>query len=161
MVRQTLALPAIALATLGSALLLVGAYGFEWIGNMPPCELCWWQRYPHFAVVGFGVLALAWASGRRALGWLAVLTLLVGVGIAAFHVGVEWKWWPGPGACTAPLPVGLTMEDMMRQIIARPVIRCDEPAWSLLGISMAGYNGLVSLALAGLVGWRLTRKDRP
>jgi disulfide bond formation protein DsbB len=81
---------------------------------------------------------------------LAGLVFVVGAGIAFFHVGVEHHWWQGTDSCGAFGAPATSLEDLRRQLEGQPIVRCDEPAWTMLGISMAGYNMLVSLALAAL-----------
>jgi disulfide bond formation protein DsbB len=144
-----------ALLLVGPAALLGGAIAFEYIGGLVPCEMCMWQRWALLAAL---VLALlAWATGHaRALLWLATLAVLTNVGIAAFHVGVEQHWWKGITTCAAAATVGSTAE-VMSEIMAAPLVRCDAIAWSLFGISMAGWNALISSVIAGLALWRLTR----
>ena len=146
---------AAALLTGGVALvLLIGAYGFQYLGNLAPCEMCWWQRY---ALMATAVLAaLAFAMRSRGLAAAAIAALFVNAGIAAFHVGVEQHWWQGITACAAPMLTGSTA-DVIGQMMAQPLVRCDAIAWSLFGISMAGWNALVSFAIGGTATWRLTR----
>ncbi len=136
---------------LGSGALLAGALFFQYALGIEPCPLCHWQRYPHVAVLLFAAGALAMPGlGRRALLGLAALSLLSAAGLALFHVGVEQKWWEGVAACQGNLDVGpATAEDLLRNLDKRPPPRCDQVAWSLLGISMAGWNMILSLALAG------------
>ena len=133
------------LATMGSAALLLGAFAFQFIGGMAPCHLCLLQRWPHAAAIVIGGLALAF--GNRLLGYLGALVVLAGSGIALYHVGVEQKWWLGPTTCTSSGTEGLTTEQLMEQIMAAPLVRCDEIAWQMWHISMAGWNGLLSLGL--------------
>lgn len=140
-----------ALAAGGSAALLAGALAFQYIGGYPPCELCHWQRYPHVAVIGLGLLAAAVArrpERRAALLVLAAAGLAISAGIALYHVGVEWKWWGGPAACSGGIASGLPLEELRRRLLGAPVVRCDEIPWSLFGVSMAGWNFLISGALA-------------
>jgi len=144
------ALPTI-LLLLGPAALLAGALGFQYLGGLQPCEMCQWQRWALVAALG---LALAgWAAGHsRAVLALAALAVLAGAGIAAFHAGVEQHWWQGITACAAP-PV--TGADVLGQILAQPLVRCDAIPWSLLGISMAGWNAILSTIIGGAALWRL------
>ena len=136
-----------------SIAILATAFAFQYIGGLAPCELCILQRWPYVATIALGLLAL-WAarSGQagmaRGLVALAGLVFLIGAGIAAYHVGVEQKWWQGPSTCTG-LGLGGSIDDILKRIENAPVVRCDEIVWSLFGISMAGYNFLLSLALAG------------
>ncbi len=138
------------LVFLGSGALLLGALGFQYIGGLAPCPLCLWQRYPHDAVLVVTALGILVAPPRMRV-WLLALCgviLLVGVGIAGFHVGVEQKWWTGLESCAGTVDMSkLTPEEMRKAVMAGPPARCDEVAWSLFGISMAGYNFLISLAL--------------
>jgi disulfide bond formation protein DsbB len=89
----------IVLATLGSAGLLGGAFAFQYIGGLAPCQLCLWQRWPHAAAILIGVVALL--TGWRGLAWLGALAALATAGIGIFHVGVEQLWWEGLASCTA------------------------------------------------------------
>lgn len=139
---------------LGSAALLATAYFFQYVLHILPCELCYWQRKPHFILIGLGlVTALVSKPGpRRALLWLMALVALANAGIAGFHVGVENKWWEGLPTCSAPTAVTSTIEEARNLIFNSTVVRCDEPGWIFLGISMAGWNGIVSLAMAVWAG---------
>ena len=132
----------------GSTALLLGALAFQYLGGIAPCHLCLLQRWPHAIAVAFGVLILAWP--RRGLALLAGLAVLAGAGIALYHVGVERAWWPGPSSCTAATPGALSSGELLDQILATPVVLCDRVAWSLWGISMAGWNAILSLVLAWL-----------
>src|SRR5437868_9278521 len=140
---------AASIAVLGAA--LVSQY---W-GGLQPCVLCLYQRYPYWLAIALSVLALAaLARGQRRLagGIIAVtaLAFLAGAGVALFHVGVEQHWWAGTAECGASGPLaGGSAADVRARLLAQPVVRCDEVAWSLFGISMAGFNVLVSLGLAG------------
>jgi disulfide bond formation protein DsbB len=136
---------AILLAAGGSAALLAGAFVFQTLGYAP-CKLCLWQRWPHAAAVVLGAAALA-LPGRLwpALGALAALTTSA---LGLYHTGVERGWWLGPDTCTSAPVAGLTPEELLDQINQAPLVRCDEVAWSLIGVSMASWNMLLSLALA-------------
>ena len=139
-----------------SAALLAGAYVFEHGFAILPCAVCLWQRPPHWIAgliaLAAGLLALRWSTqeGARAALALAVATLLIGAGIATYHVGVEQGFWPGPAACAVPggpnVPQSIT--ELIQAMETATVIRCDKPAWTFLGLSLAGYNLLASLALA-------------
>lgn len=135
-----------------SGLLLLGAVGFQYLGNLPPCEMCYWQRYAHVAVVA--VAALAMLTRSRALTLLAVAAMVVAAGLGLYHAGVELKWWPGITTCTAPPAAG---GNLFEDMLGKPLVRCDEIPWSLFGISMAGWNALIS-ALAAVVAFRLWKK---
>ena len=129
-----------------SGSLLLGALAFQFLGGLAPCEMCFWQRYAHLAVLALSALALL--SGTRALGWLAVLAMVVAAGLGLFHAGVEQKWWAGVTACTAPVAAGMSTADMLDVLMNAPLTRCDEIPWSLFGVSMAGWNALVSAGAA-------------
>jgi disulfide bond formation protein DsbB len=134
-----------------SAALLLGALGFQYLDRLPPCEMCLWQRWPHLAaamvgILGGGALA-AGLLGRGLARPLAVLTaLLVAASgaIAVYHAGVEWHWWPGPSQCTgSAFKLSGTLD------LNAPVVMCDRAAWRLFGLSLAGYNAIISLGAAG------------
>ncbi|MFT3973100.1 MAG: disulfide bond formation protein B [Amaricoccus sp.] len=133
---------------LGSLALLLGAFGFQYLGGLQPCHLCLLQRWPHGVAIGLGLVILAWPA--RGLALLAGLAVLVGAGIAGYHVGVEQHWWPGPTSCTAAAPGAGDAGALLDQILATPTVLCDTIAWSWLGISMAGWNAIASLVLAWL-----------
>ncbi|MEM1345354.1 MAG: disulfide bond formation protein B [Pseudomonadota bacterium] len=139
----------ILLAGLGSALLLAGAFAFQYLGGLAPCPLCLWQRWPHAVAIAVAALAVTvlWRVSRQ-VSLVGGLVMLGGAGLGGYHVGIERGWWPGPGTCSAPDPAGLSASELFDQIMATPVVRCDEVAWDFLGISMAGWNALASLALA-------------
>lgn len=144
MTRKTLTL----LATLGSAALIFGALGFQYIGGLYPCKLCYWQRYGHFAVIVAGVLALFVPA--RALLWIGAAGAGSSSVIAIYHTGVERGWWEGPTTCSGG-PVGdLSTDELFNQIMNAPVIRCDEIPWEMLGLSMANINIFASAVVAML-----------
>ncbi len=136
------------IASAGSAALLLGALGFQYLGELPPCKLCYWQRYPHAAAVVLGALALALPGPLWPL--LGALAALATAGVGLFHVGVERGWWDGPASCSAGSIEGLSTDQLMDQIMSAPLVRCDEIAWQMAGLSMAGWNAVLSLGLAAL-----------
>ncbi len=146
-------------ATLGAALISQYVFGLH------PCVLCIYQRWPYVAVMVLCAGALALGrneTARASLLALSGLALLIGMGIAAYHVGVEQHWWAGTAECSADaLNTAKTVDQLRAMLETAPVVRCDEVAWSLFGISMAGYNVLVSLGLAAgcLVAAVRTLKD--
>ena len=148
------------LAGAGSLVILLAAFGFQYIGELAPCKLCLWQRYPHGLAI---VLAVLFARVKhRLLLWLGGVASLCTAAIAAYHSGIEQKWWQGPDTCTSGSIDGLSTEQLMAQIMAAPIIRCDEIAWSFLSLSMASWNLIASLLLAALwfYAWRIwTRQD--
>lgn len=145
-----------------SAAILGAALLSQYVGGLQPCVLCVYQRWPYVVTIALGlagfVLARRHPAAARIMLALAGLTFLVGGGIAFFHVGVEQGWWQGTSGCGAPTGGAMTLEDLRAQVLAAPVVRCDEVSWSLLGISMAGYNFLVSLALAAATLWLAARR---
>lgn len=128
------------LAVMVPAALLGGAYIAQYGFGLPPCEMCWWQRYPHFAALGIGLAAYVLKPAQlwSALAGLAIITSGL---IGGFHAGVEYGWWPGITGCSA-LPSGVDVMDFS----AAPLIRCDVAPWTLFGISLAGFNFLISCA---------------
>lgn len=125
---------------------LAAALFFQHVLGLAPCVLCIWQRWAFVAAMIPAALVLplpAHPRFRAVLLGLSGLALLVGAGIAAYHVGVEQHWWTGTPGCGVPAPAG-SLEELRAQIMAAPVVRCDVVAWSLFGISMAGYNVLLS-----------------
>lgn len=144
-----------ALLLVGPATLLGGALAFQYFGGLNPCEMCIWQRYA--LVTALGLALLGWALGHaRAVLGLAAVAVLAGAGIAAFHVGVEQHWWQGITTCAAA-PITGSAADVMSQIMAQPLVRCDAIAWSLFGISMAGWNALISSVIGGTALWKLRK----
>ncbi len=143
---------AMALGAVSLALIL-GALGFEYVwSNLPPCEMCMWQRWPHYAaiVVGLGGGAAVWlGKGPRRAGLavaeLAMVLVAISGLIGVYHAGVEWHVWAGPAACTGNAYRFTGTLDLSQR---GPM--CDVAAWRLFGISMAGYNALISLSAAGL-----------
>lgn len=139
----------ILLAAGSSAALLLGAFAFQYIGGMAPCQLCLWQRWPHAAAITIGALALL--TNARFLPGMGAVAALATAGIGGFHVGVEQKWWEGLASCTASSLEGVSTADLLNPdvLVAAP-IRCDAIAWQLMGVSMAGWNMVLSLVLAGI-----------
>jgi disulfide bond formation protein DsbB len=138
---------AMPLALLGGAYL--GQYGF----GLYPCEMCWWQRYAHFAALGLAVVALLLPRGRWLVA-LAALAIAVSAAIGAFHAGVEYHWWQGLTACSTTAASG---GDPLAAIMNAPLIRCDQAQWQLFGISLAGWNFLFSGAAALAIALLLRR----
>lgn len=151
--------PANALALLGPSALLGGALAFQHIGGLAPCEMCFWQRWPHLAAIGLGLLALLLRRQplRRALVMLAGLAILLAAVLGLFHAGVERQWWQGPTTCSAP-PGAASGQDMLADILSAPMVRCDAIPWEWLGLSLAGWNALLSALIGGVVLWSSTRR---
>jgi len=151
---------ALAIFALGAATLL-GAWYFEYVVKLAPCPLCLEERLPYHIVIPLSALLAIAALARapRALitvGFLAILiVMLCGAALGAYHAGVEWRWWPGPTDCSGPLTDFTTKGPLLNQLQSIRIVRCDEAAWRFLGISLAGYNVLVSLLLAAVAGFGL------
>ncbi|MBP2301455.1 disulfide bond formation protein B [Azospirillum picis] len=138
------------LLALASAGVLLAALFFQFVLDYQPCVLCIMQRWPYVAVMVFALatwLFRRWKGLGDALLVASGLALLAGAGIAAYHVGVEQHWWAGTSSCGGSA-AATSLDALRAQVMAAPVTRCDEVAWSLFGISMAGYNVVISLGLA-------------
>ncbi|MEP3345975.1 MAG: disulfide bond formation protein B [Litoreibacter sp.] len=129
----------------GSFLLLGGAFVFQIMGYAP-CKMCLWQRWPHAFAFVLGIAFIVIPS--RIIALLGALAAATTAAIGLFHAGVEQSWWEGPNSCTSDDITALTPEQLLEQIMAAPMVRCDEIAWSLAGVSMAGWNAILSLVLA-------------
>lgn len=129
------------------AVLLAGAYISQYGFGLFPCELCWWQRYPHFMAVALALLS-TFASPKRVWIGLAALAIAASGLIGVFHAGVEYHWWESPLGCTASDPFSLEF------------VRCDEAAWTLMGVSLAGFNALLSIGSAVTIWVLLLAKEK-
>lgn len=136
----------ILLAALGSAVMLATAFGFQHIGDLAPCKLCINQRWPHAVAVLIGLVAALFP--HRILALFGAAAALTTSAIGFYHAGVEWKWWEGPTTCTSGSVGDLAVKDLLNQILEAPMVRCDEIPWEMFGLSMAGWNGVISLGLA-------------
>ena len=125
----------IVLAAGGSLALLLGAFAFQYIGGLAPCKMCLWQRWPHGAAVVIGAVALVVPGRMPALAGAAAALATAAIGV--YHTGVERAWWQGPTTCTSGPVAGLSPEELLNQILAAPIVRCDEVAWAMFGVSMA------------------------
>ncbi|WP_422364984.1 disulfide bond formation protein B [Pelagibius sp.] len=141
----------LALACLGA---LGTAFASQYWGGLHPCVLCVYQRYAYGVALAAALAALLLAGrqgARRAALTAAGLAFLAGAGLSAFHVGVEQQWWEGLDSCSAPgLPPDATVDELRELLLNQPFAPCDAVAWSLFGISIAGYNLIASLVLAAL-----------
>ena len=142
-------------AACASAAMLAGAHAFETFGGLLPCHLCLYQRDVYWialsvGIAGFalGYMRLGWAG--RAASYLLALIFVVGAGVAAYHAGVEWKWWPGPTSCTGGGAVSAGQLSAFLDGAKALPPQCDVAAWRMFGLSMAGYNAVISLGLAAL-----------
>ena len=164
----TSSLPFIAalVAAVGGAATLAGAWFFQLVIGLAPCPLCLEQRLPYYIAVplALGAAGLAWAGRNaqaRVLLALVGTLLAFGAVLAAYHAGVEWKFWAGPATCSGAGPVqgGMGAGSLLSQLDAVRVVRCDEAPWRLLGLSLAGYNVLIAATLS-LVAFAGTRPPR-
>lgn len=150
-----------ALFLLVSAALLLSAYLFQHVGGLAPCPLCVIQRYPHFIVIGLAIVTILLGRRRRWVLFPLLLGIaaayLAGAGYAAFHVGVEAGHFQS--AC-AGQGAASSIDDLRARILAAPLVRCDEVAWSLFGLSMAAWNGIASVVLA-LIALYAAWRSRP
>jgi disulfide bond formation protein DsbB len=141
------------IALLLPAALLTGAFGSQYFGHLYPCELCWWQRYAHMVAFALAVIAFsapAVSSRARLFTLLAALAIATSGAIGVYHAGVEAKIFEGFTTCTA-LPKATSTAELLKQITHAPLVRCDEIQFQFLGISMAGWNAIVSLSGAALI----------
>lgn len=148
-----------ALALLAPALLLAGAYVSQYVFRLYPCEMCLWQRWPHWAALALAVLAFVPRLPVRLLTALAAGGILVSGMIGGFHAGVEYGWWEGITSCAATAGPAAPGQSALDAIMDAPVVRCDEPPFTLAGISLAGFNFLFSV-IAGLAIFRLLMERR-
>lgn len=138
------------------AALLGGAYISQYVFGLFPCEMCWWQRYPHFVALALGLLSMV-AQPRRLWIALAGLAVIASGMIGGFHAGVEYDWWEGLTRCATTVETG---GDAMDAIMNAPLVRCDAAPWDLFGISLAGWNFLIS-TLGGLAILALLARKEP
>jgi disulfide bond formation protein DsbB len=131
------------LALLIPLVLLGGALAFQYIGKLYPCEMCWWQRYPHIVALPLAALAFVVPSRaqRETLVSVAAVAILLSGLIGVYHAGVEYHWWAGVTACTSTVSGPITLDSILKA----PIIRCDVPQWTLFHISLAGFNALFSM----------------
>ena len=163
--RNPAAGAALVIAIVGAAAIL-GAYYFQYVLGLRPCPLCLEQRIAYYFAIPLALI-LAYAASRGAARPLVTaglvliaLAMLVNVGLGVYHAGIEWKFWPGPADCSGPVTGLGRASDLMKQLQNVSVVRCDEAAWRFLGLSLAGYNALISLALAGIAAWGIRRTWR-
>ena len=150
------------LALLLPAALLAGAWGSQLVGHLYPCEMCHWQRWPHYAALPLALLAFVvpQRSIAKAFVILAALLIAVSGAIGVAHAGVEYHWWNGFTACTQTVDLrGLGPEARLEALMRAPVVRCDVAQWSLAGISLAGFNAILSIGGAITILWWM-RKSR-
>ena len=151
------------LITVIAAATISGAWFFQLVEGLQPCELCLEQRYAYYLVVPLGAV-IALAAARHApravlVVGLAVLALaaLGNAVLGGYHAGVEWGLWQGPTECTGPIGDLGNAGSLLQRLDSVKVVRCDEVQWRFLGLSMAGYNVLISLLMAAIAGWGIVR----
>jgi disulfide bond formation protein DsbB len=147
------------LCVLVPAGLLAGAYGSEFLGGLYPCEMCYWQRWPHFAALALGLLSFALfdrlPDRGRSLVWLGGLAILASGGIGAYHAGVELGIFEGLTRCATS-----SGGDVLGQVFSAPLVRCDEVQYEFLGISIAGWNAIISIPFGLAILWLSLRRPR-
>jgi len=134
--------------------LLGGALGSQYFGGLHPCEMCYWQRWPHAVAILLALIAFTAPAGSRnarALTLLAALAIAISGAIGVYHAGVEAKIFEGFTQCTALPGRGLSTAELLKQITHAPLVRCDEVQFRFLGISMAGWNAILSIGGAALI----------
>jgi disulfide bond formation protein DsbB len=152
-----------ALALFVPAALLAGALGSQYIGGLHPCEMCHWQRWPHYAAVALALAGFALrgsADKGRSFVWLAGLAILISGLIGVYHAGVEAGIFEGLTQCSSMGAAG-SAQDILADIMATPLVRCDQVQFSFLGISMAGWNAILSIGAAMVILWLSLRRPRP
>jgi disulfide bond formation protein DsbB len=135
--------------------LLGGALGSQYIGGLHPCEMCYWQRWPHGAAIllaGLAFTAPASSPRSRTLTLLAAMAIAISGAIGVYHAGVELGIFEGFTTCTTTTRAAST-EELLKELMKVPLVRCDEVQWSFLGISMAGWNAILSLGSAAGIAW--------
>ena len=156
MLRDQPIAAAAVIVALGAMAAILGAWFFQYVLGYLPCELCLEQRYAYYLAIPLAVIIAAGALGgwsrRLLVTGLAVIAIamLINAGLGIYHSGVEWKWWAGPTACGGTLGDLGSAGNLLERVQSTRVIRCDEAAWRFLGLSLAGYNVLISLALAAV-----------
>jgi disulfide bond formation protein DsbB len=152
-------LAAAAIVALAGLATIGGFFFFQYVVGLTPCPLCLEQRNAYY--ISVPLAALLWlGAGHGAqrkvllLGFLVIAAaMLWNTGLSIYHAGIEWKWWPGPAECTGPISNVGTAKDLLNQLNTFSPVRCDEAQWRFLGLSLAGYDVLVSLALALVALW--------
>ena len=134
-----------------SAAVISTALASQYVGGLEPCKLCYWQRNPYYIAVPLLAVSLIFLRSHETLmkliAWFVGAIFLVGFAIAAYHVGVEQGWWPGPASCSNSSSLGGSLDQQIENLFNKPRVDCSKPAWTFLGISMAGLNGIVSVFL--------------
>lgn len=147
-----------------SAVTLAGAFAFEYIGGFAPCPLCLEQRLAYYAALPLGLLSVAFDSGRPRISAVLLAVIAIGFAINAvlgvYHSGVEWDWWEGPQSCAGAGTLAANPEDLLRSLSEDQVVRCDEAALRIFGLSLAGYSAMFSAFLAGFAAYATINRYR-
>jgi len=164
--RENIAAVAALIVAVASAATIAGAWFFELVIGLKPCPMCLEQRWPYYIGIPLALI-VAFAAWRKAprmavAGGLVVLAGLMvwGVYMGVFHAGVEWKWWLGPQECSGAPALG-PASGFLKRLETINITRCDEAAWRFLGLSLAGYNALISAALAAIALWGVKKAYTP
>jgi disulfide bond formation protein DsbB len=159
---EPIALAAMVIAGVG-AVTILGALFFEYRLGLKPCPLCLEQRVPYYLSIPLAIMVVMGVSvgSSRKVQMTALLVIAAmmiwNAGLGAYHSGVEWKWWAGPRECAAEVTTFGPAGGLLRQLETTPFPRCDDAPWRFLGLSLAGYNMLISLGLAGVALWGFWR----
>jgi disulfide bond formation protein DsbB len=157
--RKDPSLAAAAIVAAVGLLTIVGFFFFQFVMKLPPCPICLEERNAYYVSVPLAALLMLGAShgaSRKVLllGFLVIAAVMLwNTGLAAYHAGIEWKFWPGPQDCSGPIDKFGSAADLMKQLQSISLVRCDQAAWRFLGISLAGWDVLVSLGLACAALW--------
>ncbi len=138
--------------------LLAGALGLQKLSGLVPCEMCHWQRFPHYFAILAALLAFGapTQAGRRSALWMAAAAIALSGAIGVYHAGLELGLFEGLTTCTSTAR-GASTEDLLKSIVSAPVVRCDQVQWAFLGISMAGWNAIWSLGGAAAIAFLLLK----
>lgn len=145
---------------------IAGAWFFQIAIDLVPCPLCLQQRWPYYVglpLVAAGLAMISQPGDRLVSFWMfaaAAVIFMLGAGMGVYHSGIEWGWWPGPASCSTGAGSPSDAGNLIQQMATTKVVKCDEAAWRFLGLSLAGYNVLISLAAAGLLAMTMGRMRR-
>ena len=161
---QNPALIAAAAIVLIAVATIAGAWFFQLVLDIVPCPMCLEQRWAYYVIIPLGILIAIGARQGAPRGVLLAglvliaLAALCNAGYGAYHAGVEWKFWPGPSSCTGATALKLGGGSLLDQLDKVKVVPCDVVQWRFLGISLAGYNALISLLMAALAAWGVAKR---
>lgn len=158
---MTAARPVLLIVLAASIVVIGGALLFQYVGGLQPCELCLLERWPYYGAIVVTGVALA-TGVPRPVWWVSLLALIFlgSTGLAAYHVGVEQHWIAGPTACTGGASGAKSAEELMKFLSEQQTTRCDEIQWSLAGLSLAGWNLVISLGLLAIAALGVARLRR-